>query len=76
MTALLPAVADPSRLIIILCNYWIVRRRKDRDGLWLSSRGLGCVPVYSGSGARLGGSLPPVMVVKVSTLVVRELRGA
>jgi len=25
-------------------------RRKDCGGLWLSSRGLGCAPVYSGGG--------------------------
>jgi len=28
----------------------IVRRHMDRGGLWLSSRGLGCAPVYSGCG--------------------------
>jgi len=38
------------RLILLLRNSRIVRRRKDRGGLWLSSRGLGCAPVYSGGG--------------------------
>ena len=49
LTAHLPTSAGPSRLIL-LRNFRIIRRRKDRGGLWLSSRGLGCASVYSGSG--------------------------
>ena len=52
-----------SRSILLLLNSRIVRRRKNCGGLWLSSQGLGCVPVYSGPVARLGGSLPPMLVV-------------
>jgi len=49
--------ASPSRLIFLLRNSRIVLRRKDRGGLWLSSRVLGCAPVYSGGGdaGRFGG---------------------
>jgi len=48
-TAQLSVAADPSRLILLLRNSRIVRRCKDRGGLWLSSRGLGPA-VYSGGG--------------------------
>ncbi|AET04591.1 transmembrane protein, putative [Medicago truncatula] len=77
LIAQLSANASPSRLIILLRNSWIVRRFKDRNGLWLSSRGLGCAPVYLGGG--LAGWLLVGRVfgqVKVFALVVRELRGA
>jgi len=37
MTAQLPAGAGPSRLILLLRNSLIVRRRKDRGDLWLSN---------------------------------------
>ncbi|AES67718.2 hypothetical protein MtrunA17_Chr2g0329081 [Medicago truncatula] len=36
MTAQLSATASPSRLILLLRNFRIVPRRKDRGGLWLS----------------------------------------
>ncbi|RHN56020.1 hypothetical protein MtrunA17_Chr5g0424831 [Medicago truncatula] len=91
MTTLLLVTAGPSRLILLLRNFWIVRGRKDRGCLWLFSRWLWCGPVYSGFRAVVFGVVQVVVMqefgiwikarrifrhVKVSALVLREFRGA
>jgi len=48
-TAHLLAATGSSRLILLLCNFRIARRRKDHGGLWLSYRWLWCAPIYSDS---------------------------
>ena len=50
LTAQLLAATYSSRLILLPRNSRIVRRCKDRGGLWLLSRGLGRALVYSGGG--------------------------